>query len=164
MLWLVQRPTFPNISPLISRLSLNIVGIYLKLSTNVFGVTEELNFWNPSFRWVFIGRTLDIARFLRLFGVYKYIIKRTGDIAPALMGTIMLVYSAIHIYTYIGMMLFGNMVTPGDTPDIEAFYDLNNFNSYSKVRLSFSNIYMIPLTHFEPLHDRVSLLCTKFLW
>ena len=104
------------------------------MRSNPFVTAKSLDLWSDKyFRWVFIGRTLDITRCLRLFHIYRNVIKRTGDIAPTLICTLMLVFSAVHIYTYIGMTLFGNKIAPGHTKDIEPFYDLNNFNSYSKV-------------------------------
>ena len=67
---------------------------------------------------------------LRLFPTFREVVERTGDIVPTLIGTVMLVFAGVHVYTYFGMILFGGLISPGQTLDIEEYYDLNNFNSY----------------------------------
>ena len=56
--------------------------------------------------------------------------KRSSEVIPALLGPILLIISAMHIFAYLGMAIWGGKVVCGANPDLTPYYDLNNFNTY----------------------------------
>ena len=56
--------------------------------------------------------------------------KRSSEVIPTLLGPILLIISAMHIFTYLGMFIWGGKVVCGANPDLAPYYDLNNFNTY----------------------------------
>ena len=56
--------------------------------------------------------------------------KRSSEVIPALLGPILLIISAMHIFTYLGMAIWGGKVVCGTNPDLTPYYDMNNFNTY----------------------------------
>jgi len=73
-----------------------------------------------------------MVRFMRFFGLCRDIVKRTGQVLPAVIGPLVLVVTAMHIFTYIGMAIWGGAVHVGMYGEaITPLYDLNNFNTYS---------------------------------
>jgi len=112
----------------------SIVGMIQLCYENRSDPTDfSANWTDPGRNWIYVGRVIDLIRCLnlRFFPViFQKVVKRTGEVIPALMGPVILVYSAVHVYTYIGMMIFGGKITVGETEDITPLYDLNNFNSY----------------------------------
>mmetsp|Transcript_22693 Transcript_22693/g.33507 ORF Transcript_22693/g.33507 Transcript_22693/m.33507 type:complete len:807 (-) Transcript_22693:66-2486(-) len=77
------------------------------------------------------GRAIDMVRIMRFQRIFRDIVKRSGDVIPALVGPIALVITAQHLFVYLGMALWGGAIEFGEHDDvIEPLYDLNNFNSY----------------------------------
>lgn len=56
--------------------------------------------------------------------------KRSSEVIPALLGPILLIISAMHIFAYLGMAIWESKVVCGANPDLTPYYDLNNFNTY----------------------------------
>lgn len=56
--------------------------------------------------------------------------KRSSEVIPTLLGPILLIISVMHIFTYLGMFIWGGKVVCGANPDLTPYYDLNNFNTY----------------------------------
>jgi len=79
---------------------------------------------------VFTGRAIDMIRCLRLNEEARGIVKRSSEVIPALLGPILLIVSAVHIFTYLGIAIWGGKVVCGANLDLTPFYDLNNFNTY----------------------------------
>jgi hypothetical protein len=92
----------------------------------MFGHTQALDF-------MLMGRSLDMIRTMRFFQIFRDIVRRSSDVAPALAGPLILVISTLHIFNYLGMALWGGAVVVGQHEgQIEELYDLNNFNSYQE--------------------------------
>ena len=73
-----------------------------------------------------------MMRFIRFFAIFRDIVRRSADVIPAISGPLLLIISVMHIFTYVGMMIWGGAVEVGAHADsIEPFYDLNNFNDYT---------------------------------
>jgi hypothetical protein len=80
-----------------------------------------------------IGRSIDMIRVMRFFSIFREVVRRSGDVFPALTGPLALVLSSVHLFTYLGMALWGGAIIVGDYEDeIEPLYDYNNFNSYTE--------------------------------
>jgi len=80
-----------------------------------------------------IGRSIDMIRVMRFFPIFRDVVRRSGDVFPALTGPLALVLSSIHLFTYFGMALWGGAIMIGDYEDeIEPLYDYNNFNTYTE--------------------------------
>jgi len=79
-----------------------------------------------------IGRAIDMIRVMRFFDIFRDIVSRSGEVFPALTGPLVLLYTGIHVSTYLGIALWGDAIHVGFYGGaIEPLYDLNNFNSYS---------------------------------
>mmetsp|Transcript_37381 Transcript_37381/g.112007 ORF Transcript_37381/g.112007 Transcript_37381/m.112007 type:complete len:562 (-) Transcript_37381:253-1938(-) len=82
--------------------------------------------------WLLAGRAIDMMRIMRLFAIFRNIVRRSGEVIPAISGPFILVFSAMHIFTYLGTALWHDAVEVGaNEGKITPFYDLNNFNSYA---------------------------------
>lgn len=81
--------------------------------------------------FILIGRAIDMMRIVRFFGIFRDIVHRSGDVLPAISGPVLMVFSAVHIFTYAGRILWSGAVDVGAHKDvIDPFYDLNNFDDY----------------------------------
>ena len=79
---------------------------------------------------IMVGRSLDLFRCTRFVPIFRNIIYRSGKVLPVFVGPLILVASAVHIFCYIGMGLWGGMVEVGTIQNISPYYDYNNFNTY----------------------------------
>lgn len=81
-----------------------------------------------------IGRSIDMIRVMRFFSIFRDVVRRSGDVFPALTGPLALVLSSVHLFTYLGMALWIGSITIGDYEEdgIEPLYDYNNFNTYTE--------------------------------
>jgi len=94
--------------------------------------------------YLLLGRAIDLIRIMRLSELFCAILSRTGQVLPALVGPLALVFSSLHIFTYIGMLLWGGAITVGKQAEfITPLYDLNNFNDYLSGLLTMFNIFVV---------------------
>ena len=85
-----------------------------------------------------------MIRIMRLSSIFRSIVRRSGEVLPAIVGPLALVLSSLHIFTYSGMRIWGGAVTIGIHNDtIIPLYDLNNFNDYSSGLLTMFNIFVV---------------------
>jgi len=85
-----------------------------------------------------------MIRIMRLSSIFRSIVKRSGEVLPAIVGPLALVLTSLHIYTYSGMLIWGGAVTVGIHNDtITPLYDLNNFNDYPSGLLTMFNIFVV---------------------
>ena len=85
-----------------------------------------------------------MIRVMRLSSIFRSIVRRSGEVLPAIVGPLALVLSSLHIFTYLGMRIWGGAVTIGIHNDtIIPLYDLNNFNDYSSGLLTMFNIFVV---------------------
>lgn len=102
------------------------VGIVLRLNGTQFVGFGALDL-------ILTGRAIDMIRIMRFFRVFRDVVRRSADVLPALSGPAVLVVSALHLFVYAGMALWGGAVRVGQQSDkITPLYDLNNFNSYQE--------------------------------
>lgn len=93
--------------------------------------------WYIQYRLEFlmIGRAIDVIRIMRIQRIFRDVVRRSGDILPALVGPLSLLVVANHLFVCLGMALWGGSIEVGNYGDlITELYDLNNFNSYLEVR------------------------------
>ena len=123
----------PDFTPL-TRLNATFDGSAVVAAVISFvGIISYLDKRSFALEYILMGRALDMIRILRLFPIFRDICRRTSDVLPALMGPLILVLSTVHIFTYAGMTIWGGAVIVGQHPnEIQALYDLNNFNSYQE--------------------------------
>jgi len=99
---------------------------------SLYGILRYVLHLESGIEFFLIGRSIDMVRFMRFFGLCRDIVKRTGQVLPAVIGPLVLVVTAMHIFTYIGMAIWGGAVHVGMYGEaITPLYDLNNFNTYS---------------------------------
>ena len=79
------------------------------------------------------GRAIDVVRIMRFQKIFRDVIRRTGEIFPALTGPLVLLLATNHIFAYVGMALWSGAIHVGSYPNITPLYDQNNFNSYVEV-------------------------------
>ena len=77
-----------------------------------------------------VGRSIDLFRCLRFFAIFRDVIKQSGKVLPVFAGPLILTLSAVHIFCYVGMSLWGGSIEVGSIEGISPFYDNNNFNTY----------------------------------
>jgi hypothetical protein len=54
-----------------------------------------------------------MIRIMRFSSIFQGIIKRSGEVIPSLVGPLALVLTAVHLFTYVGMYLWGGAITIG---------------------------------------------------
>ena len=79
------------------------------------------------------GRAIDVVRILRFQTIFRDVIRRSGEILPALAGPVSMLVAVNHLFVYLGMALWGGAIQVGSYENITPRYDLNNFNSYFEV-------------------------------
>lgn len=80
------------------------------------------------------GRAIDMIRIMRFQRIFRDVVRRSGEVIPALAGPLVLVVSTNHLFVYLGMAIWGGAIKVGAHEDIlTPLYDLNNFNSYWEV-------------------------------
>ena len=83
------------------------------------------------------GRAIDMIRIMRFQRIFRDVVRRSGEVLPALAGPLALVVSTVHLFVYLGMSIWGGEIHVGAYEGlITPLYDLNNFNSYSEVSVS----------------------------
>ena len=95
---------------------------------------------------VLIGRTIDMFRMMRFFSVVRDVVERSQQILPALAGPGILIFTSVHIFVYFGMALWGGAIDTyelSSNEDIEPYYYLNNFNSYSEGLVTVFNVLVV---------------------
>jgi hypothetical protein len=90
--------------------------------TSLFGLIAHAIDKDQGLQALLLGRAIDMIRLLRFSSIFRSIVHRTGDVLPALVGPIVLVMSSLHIYTYIGMLLWEGGVTVGKEQSIQPLY------------------------------------------
>lgn len=87
---------------------------------------------------------IDMIRVMRLSRIFRFIVKRSGEVLPAIIGPLALVLSSLHFFTYTGMLLWGGAISVGQNDGrVTPLYDLNNFNSYFSGLLTMFNIFVV---------------------
>lgn len=90
------------------------------------------------------GRAIDMIRVMRFQRIFREIVKRSGEVIPALLGPLVLVVTVQHLFIYLGMALWGGAIEFGEHDDvIEPLYDLNNFNSYAEGMITMFQVLII---------------------
>lgn len=85
-----------------------------------------------------------MIRVMRLSRIFRFIVKRSGEVLPAIIGPLALVLSSLHFFTYVGMLIWGGAINVGGNNDrITPLYDLNNFNTYLSGLLTMFNIFVV---------------------
>jgi hypothetical protein len=80
------------------------------------------------------GRAIDMIRIMRFQRIFRDVVRRSGEVVPALAGPLVLVVSTHHLFVYLGMAIWGGAIEVGAHEDVlTPLYDLNNFNSYWEV-------------------------------
>jgi hypothetical protein len=118
----------------ISRLNTTFDGLAAVAAViSILGIINYFLGRSRALELLLIGRAVDMIRVMRFFGIFRDVVRRSGDVFPALAGPLALVMSTVHLFTYLGMALWGGAITIGSYGDnIEPFYDHNNFNTYTE--------------------------------
>jgi two pore calcium channel protein len=93
-----------------------------------------------------MGRAIDMIRIMRFFQIFRDVVRRSGDVLPALAGPVILVLTTIHVFVYFGMTLWGGAVDVTELANISQLtpmYALNNFNSYTEGLVTVFNILVV---------------------
>jgi len=93
-----------------------------------------------------LGRAIDMIRVMRFSAIFRDIVRRSSDVFPALAGPLMLVLSVIHIFVYVGILLWSGAIDVEvlmEREDLTPFYCLNNFNSYTEGLITMFNVAVV---------------------
>jgi len=91
-----------------------------------------------------ISRVVDLIRIFRSIPAFQNVIKRANEVFSVLLGPLILLSLYIHVFVYIGLLLWGGKVIVGQSPNgVPANYDLNNFNSYGSGLVTVWNIMIV---------------------
>ena len=96
--------------------------------------------------YLFTGRAIDMVRNMRYFSMFRDVVERSVNVLPALAGPVFLVLTTIHIFVYLGMLLWGGQVDVDElvnNEDLETRYYLNNFNSYPEGLVTIFNVMVV---------------------
>jgi len=139
----------PNFAP-ITRLDFFFDGMALIAGiVSCYGIVqyargeENLIEGGDAFDFLYMGRTIDMIRVMRFFPIFRDIVRRSADVLPALAGPLVLCLSVIHIFVYLGIVLWSGAIDVDVLKENEAitpFYCLNNFNSYTEGLLTMFNV------------------------
>jgi hypothetical protein len=145
----------------ISRLNTTFDGLAaVAAAISIQGIVNYLLGRTLALELLLIGRAVDMIRVMRFFGIFRDVVRRSGDVFPALAGPLALVMSTVHLFTYFGMALWGGAITIGSYGDnIEPFYDLNNFNTYTEGLVTMFQVLVVNDWHAIA---KVFLYATKF--
>ena len=77
---------------------------------------------NRALDYVFTGRAIDMTRCLRLNKEARDIVKRSTEVLPALLGPVVLIITAMHIFNSVGMAIWRGRVIVGSNPDLVPYY------------------------------------------
>ena len=123
----------PDFTPL-TRLNATFDGLALVACLmSMAGILLYLYGFEYAIEYILIGRALDMIRIMRFFQIFRDVVRRSSEVMPALTGPIILVTTALHIFVYLGIALWGGAVQVGQHfGEITYLYDLNNFNSYAE--------------------------------
>lgn len=95
-------------------------------------------------QWLLLGRAIDMIRVMRLSSIFRSLVKRSGEVLPAIVGPLALVLTSLHFFTYTGMAIWGGAISVGTHKDkVTPLYDLNNFNDYPSGLLTMFNIFVV---------------------
>ena len=95
---------------------------------------------------ILMGRAIDMIRIMRFFQIFRDVVRRSADVLPAMAGPVILVLTTVHVFTYLGMALWGgavNIDTFSQNPNISPLYYLNNFNSYTEGLVTVFNVLVV---------------------
>lgn len=96
--------------------------------------------------YIMMGRAIDMIRVMRFFQIFRDIVRRSADVLPALRGPFFLIVTVLHMFVYIGMILWGGAIdveVMAQNAQITPLYYLNNFNSYAKGLVTMFNIFIV---------------------
>lgn len=111
---------------------------------SIFGLLQHLLDATMGLQALLLGRAIDMIRMLRVSSIFQSIVKRSGEVLPAIVGPLALFLSCLHLYTYSGMLIWGGAVSVGQHNDsVVPLYDLNNFNDYPSGLLTMFNIFVV---------------------
>lgn len=111
-----------------------------------YGICRYLAGHSSGLDYLFTGRAIDMVRNMRFFSMFRDVVERSVNVLPALAGPVFLVLTTIHMFVYLGMVLWGGQVDVDKlayNEDIESLYYLNNFNSYSEGLVTIFNILVL---------------------
>lgn len=115
---------------------LSFFGIFLYIAR---GNQKALNY-------LYTGRAVDMIRSMRFFPMFGEVVERSIHVAPALIGPVLLVFTTVHVFVYIGMLLWGGQVDAEELSTseyLQAYYSLNNFNSYPEGLVTVFNVMVV---------------------
>jgi len=109
-------------------------------------VQYNAGFYDLATDYILMGRAIDMIRIMRFFQIFRDVVRRSSEVFPAMAGPVILVLTALHIFVYIGMALWGGAINVMDLMEnvqIAPLYYLNNFNSYSMGLVTMFNIFVV---------------------
>jgi len=119
------------------------VGVFV----SCYGICSYLGQGNQkALNYLYTGRAVDMIRSMRFFPMVRDVVDRSVDVLPALEGPVLLVCTTIHVFVCIGMLLWGGHVDVEELSGneyLQAFYYLNNFNSYSRGLVTVFNVMVV---------------------
>ena len=95
---------------------------------------------------ILMGRAIDMIRIMRFFQIFRDVVRRSADVLPAMAGPVILVLTTVHVFTYIGMALWGGTIDVealSQNPAVTPLYYLNNFNSYTEGLITVFNVLVV---------------------
>jgi Ion transport protein len=101
---------------------------------------------NRSINVLLLGRAIDMIRVMRFFPIFRDVVRRSTDVLPALAGPVILMLSVVHIFVFIGMLIWGGAVdvaTLSSNDDLTPLYCLNNFNHYTSGWVTMFNVAVV---------------------
>jgi hypothetical protein len=142
----------PNFAP-ITRLDVFFDGMALIAAfVSCYGIVqyakgyEDLIQNGEVFDFLYLGRAIDMIRVMRFFPIFRDIVRRSADVLPALVGPLMLFLSVIHIFVYLGIVLWSGAIDVEilmKNENLSPLYCLNNFNSYTEGFITMFNVAVV---------------------
>jgi hypothetical protein len=90
-----------------------------------------------------LGRAIDMIRVMRFFPIFRDVVRRSTVVFPALAGPVVLMLSVIHVFVFIGILIWGGAIDVealATNDNLTPLYYLNNFNSYPTGLVTIFNV------------------------
>lgn len=112
-----------------------------------YGICMYLGRGNQkALNYLFTGRAVDMVRSMRFFPLFRDVVDRSVHVLPALAGPVLLVFTTVHVFVYIGMLLWGGQIDVAGLSGseyLQSYYALNNFNTYSEGLVTVFNVMVV---------------------
>ena len=122
-----------------------MVGLLLILFSQISALSEL--HWSQSMRaataLVVIGRSFEMMTILRCFAEYRAVFRTLFNVAASVTSHCVMIITFLHIYAFVGILLFKDVVTFESYTLPYPHYYMINFNSYGRAMVTLFELLIV---------------------